>query len=152
MALLPLMVRDSDAAQVQEAIRNAARRKGVKLKLPSTYSGEEPPPSSGSVFPVKLTKSSGTAGSSETQCSYKYYVQRHLEEDWWTGESWGDEDEKVEVDPLEGFWKRTDVGRYLTANSGYAHEKDTEDEDTHEVTHKLYLGWINEVWDVFSCT
>jgi len=111
--------------------------------------------SPGVLFPVNLELASGTAGSSTAMCSFKYYVQHAISKEWWTDDGWGDEDDRIEVDPVEkpSRWRRWSLGRYIKADYGYARTVVEEDDTTEESDKiKLELGWINEVLDVKTCT
>jgi len=107
----------------------------------------------GTVFPVLLEWSSGLPGTSTAMCSYKYYVQKESTLAWWTPQGWGEKSARIEVDPLEGLYRRIKVGRYERADGGLAHVKTkTITENGEEKTVPfLSLDTINEVRTVEAC-
>ena len=86
------------------------------------------------VFPVKLEKTGGEAGTNEKATSWKYTVTDFL----------SDEELGKEVNPTSSphQWKRPSIGAYSAATFGYAHF----DSDGNFV-----LGWINEVPELAAC-
>jgi len=102
---------------------------------------------SGLLIPVNLEYASGDAGTATTQCSFKYYVQHAVNEDWWTADGWGEEEDRIEVCPatFPSRWKRT-RGCYERADYGHAHAGTDGDGQP-----MIALGWINEVYNIEAC-
>ena len=86
------------------------------------------------VFPVKLEKTGGEAGTNEKATSWTYTVTDFL----------SDEELGKEIDPASSphQWKRPSIGAFDAAAFGYAH---FDNDGT------LVLGWINEVARQEAC-
>jgi len=172
MAIVPLAAKQVDLPQIQQGIRWASRRAGVKMRIRNTYDQEAAGESGeGTLFPVFLELSSGIAGTSMAMCSFKYYVAKASSADtepdktrwqWWTAKGWGRYADRIEVNPIGkggegqttedmsgGYWKRSDNSKYVAANYGYARTTSRKIENSTVLV--LELGWINEVFDLTAC-